>query len=148
MAQSMAGLKKNTTPAKNGKEQKGVMLQHSSLKQSRAALEADQSKQLKDLGSCLEIMYADLSLSNASRVEKIITADIMGGYGILANLGGEILSNFRYETSMNQSKILLTNSQLSSLSSQLSSIKSRYSNESKLKIKQKQTLISKKNFKN
>lgn len=47
------------------------------------------------------MMYADLSLSNASRVDKIITADIMGGYGVLANLGGEILSNFRYETSMN-----------------------------------------------
>lgn len=101
MAQSMVAHKKNATPTNNTKAVKGVMLQHSSLRNSRAALEADQSKQLKDLGSCLEIMYADLSLSNASRVEKIITADIMGGYGILANLGGEILSNFRYETSMN-----------------------------------------------
>ena len=52
------------------------------------------------LGSaCLDMMYADLSMSNASRVGAPMPNS--GGFGLLANLGGEILSQFRYETSMN-----------------------------------------------
>ena len=40
-------------------------------------------------------------------------------------IGGEILSNFRYERSINQSKLLISNSNFGSImSSQISSIKS------------------------
>jgi hypothetical protein len=69
------------------------------------------------MGSCIGLMYADLSLSNASKVDRLVAPDNLGGFGILANMGGEILSNFRYETSMNHSKMLISNSHLSSLSS-------------------------------
>ena len=96
----------------------------------------------QDLGSCIGLMYADLSLSNASRVDKIINPDL-GGYGLLANLGGEILENFKYEQSLNQSKLLLSTSHLSSLSSQLSSIKSRYLNETNYKKMQRKTSMVK-----
>ena len=89
------------------------------------------------------MMYADLSLSNASKMDKIVgLGEPMGGFGVLANLGGEILSNFRYESSMNQSKILLTASHLSSLSSHLSSINSRFSNDSKIRLKTKESMMS------
>jgi hypothetical protein len=48
----------------------------------------------------LNNLYADLSLNSHTSRRNGILGNIIG------NLGGEILSQFRYETSMNQSKLL------------------------------------------
>ena len=62
----------------------------------------------QDLGA----LYADLSCSRS----------LFGG--ALAHLGGDVLSQFHYNTSLNQSKLLMTSLGSSRISSQLSSIKS------------------------
>ena len=104
----------NRTP-RNLKQSGLMLLQKNSFRNSDH--KSQTSEAIRNIGSCIDLMYADLSLSNASKADKIAVPDHIGGYGILANLGGEILSQFRYETSMNQSKLLITGSHLSSLSS-------------------------------
>ena len=82
--------------------------------------------QQNDLGN----LYADLGLHSLASGDRGNHGTGSGiglfgnNLGALGGLGGEILSQFRYETSMNQSKLFMSGSNLSQLTSQISSIKS------------------------
>ena len=81
------------------------------------------------------LFYGDLS--NLSRPQKLI-GNIMG------NLGGDILSQFKYELSMNQSKLLLSNSNLGSqISSHISSFKNNTTAKKSLRENHQKFLFGK-----
>lgn len=90
----------------------------------------------------LGVLYADWP-GLYSQGPSLNNISYNNGVGVLGNnlmalgaLGGEVLSQFRYETSMNQSKILLSGS-ISQLSSQISSIKSFLSTQKGTSFKDK-----------